>query len=223
MMIASHEAPTKLVTAQYLLPLKPAVVIVDQLNAQMNQARSLQEMIAKGRQHYYDGLSFRNWRTTMLNVYGHDTTPYLQDVWNAIAAEAESATHAKRARETANSRRVLAGTRPPTRKSGLIDIFGQLTMAILNVIACVMLLLACTSRLPNAYYTTLPWFCFAAFTFTAVWRIKDRAAVICFPLAFLFNPFYPVHLSRSLWTTIDVVSLLLLLAMTLRFAAKPRR
>ena len=159
----------------------------------------------------------------MVNVYGHDTAPYLEEAWNAIAAEAESEVHAKRALETANSRRVLAGTRAPTPRPVYVDLFGQLTMVVLNVIACVTLLAACTSRLPYSYYTALPWSCFAAFTFTAVWRIKDRAAVICFPLACLFNPFFPIHLSRSLWNTIDVVSLLVLLVMTLRFAAKPKK
>src|SRR6267142_2230744 len=113
----------------------------------MNQAPSLQETIAKGRKHYYDGLTFRKWRTTMLNMYGHDTRPYLEDAWNAITGEAESRVHAKSATETTNRKRVGAGRRMPAEQPGPITAFGQLTMLTLNAIACVALFAACMSVL----------------------------------------------------------------------------
>lgn len=185
----------------------------------MNQAPSLQETIAKGKKHYYDGLTFRKWRMTMLNMYGGDTRPYLEDAWNAITGEAESTAHTKRDKETTIKKSLGA----PAKQPGPISFFGDATMLTLNAIACVALFGACMPVLPYSYYTRLRWICFAAFTYTAVWRRKDRAAVICLPLACLFNPFFPFHLSRSLWGTIDIVSLLLLLAMSFSFLVKPRQ
>jgi len=187
----------------------------------MMQVASLQEIITKGKRHYYNGVTFRNWKLTMLKMYGGDTRPFLDDAWNAITGEAES--RAQSSKRTANNKKFLAGTHSRAVRSGPITFFGQLTMLTLNAIACVMLLGACLSRLPFPYYTRLPWICFAAFTFTAVWRMKDGAAFICLPLACLFNPFFPVHLSRGLWSLIDVLSFLLLLAMSVNFVANPKK
>ena len=64
----------------------------------MNQGASLQETIAKGKRHYYDGLTFRKWKSGMLTMYGHDTTPFLDEAWNAISGEAESRARANRGR-----------------------------------------------------------------------------------------------------------------------------
>jgi hypothetical protein len=187
----------------------------------MRQAPSLQETVAKGRRHYYDGVTFRNWKLTMLKMYGGDTRPFLDNAWNAIIGEAQSKVRPESSKETANNKSAPAGT--PAVRRGPITFFGQLTMFTLNAIACLMLLGACLSRLPFPYYTRLRWICFAAFTYTAVWKMKDGAAVICLPLACLFNPFFPFHLSRNLWSGLDVLSLLLLLAMTFSFLANPEK
>jgi hypothetical protein len=187
----------------------------------MMQVASLQETIAKGRRHYYDGVTFRNWKLTMLKLYGGDTRPFLDDAWNAILGEEES--RAQSLRESANKKRFLAGTHSPGVRSGPITFFGQLAMLTLNAIACVMLLGACLSRLPFPYSIRLPWICFAAFAYTAVWRMKDGAAFICLPLACLFNPFFPAHLSRTVWNWIDFLSFLLLLAMSVSFLANPKK
>jgi hypothetical protein len=157
----------------------------------------------------------------MLKMYGGDTRPFLDSAWNAIIGEAQSRVHLKSTTETANNKSLRAGT--PAVRRGPITFFGQLTMLTLNAIACVMLLGACLSRLPFPYYARLPWICFAAFTYTAVWRMKDRAAIICLSFACLFNPFFPFHLSRNLWSGIDVLSLLLLLALTFSFLANPEK
>jgi hypothetical protein len=187
----------------------------------MMQVASLQETIAKGRRHYYDGVTFRNWKLTMLKLYGGDTRPFLDDAWNAVIGEEES--RARESKGTTNNKRLRPGTHSRGVRSGPITFFGQLTMLALNAIACVMLLGACLSRLPFAYYTRLPWICFAAFTYTAVWRMKDGAAFICLPLACLFNPFFPVHLSRSAWSWIDFLSFLLLLVMSSSFLGSPKK
>ena len=157
----------------------------------------------------------------MVKMYGGDTRPFLDDAWNAIIGDAESRVQSSKG--TANNKRLRAGTHAPAVRRGPITLFGQLTMLTLNAIACVMLLGACLSRLPFPYYTRLPWICFAAFTYTAVWRMKDGAAFICLPLACLFNPFFPIHLSRSLWSLIDFLSFLLLLAMSSSFLVNPKK
>jgi hypothetical protein len=188
----------------------------------MMQVSSLQETIAKGRRHYYDGVTFRNWKLTMLKLYGGDMRPFLDDAWNAVIGEAESRARANREKQT-SSRGVGPNRRANARRGGPITFFGQLAMLSLNAIACVMLLGACLSRLPFPDYSRLRWTCFAAFVYTAVWRMKDGAALICVPLACLFNPFFPVHLSHNLWGLIDVLSLLLLLAMSVSFIANGKK
>ncbi len=195
--------------------LRSAVIV------KMMEVASLQETITKGKRHYYSGVTFRNWKLTMLKLYGGDTRPFLNDAWNAILGDAES--RAQSSKQIAGDKRLRAGTHAPSMRSGPITFFGQLTMLTLNAIACVMLLGACLSRLPFPYYTRLPWICFAAFIYTAVWRMKDWAAFICLPLACLFNPFFPIHLSRSAWSWIDFLSFLLLLVMSAGFLANPKK
>jgi hypothetical protein len=187
----------------------------------MSQAASLQETIAKGKRHYYDGVTFRNWKTGMLKMYGHDTTPFLDEAWNAIIGEAESRARANRDKQTAKS--VGAGTRAKAKQSGPITFLGNAAMLILNAIACVALFSAWKSGVPYPFYTKFTWICFAAFGFTALWRMKDGAALICLPLACLFNPFYPIHLTSRVWSVIDVVSLLLLVGISFGCLAKPKR
>lgn len=187
----------------------------------MMQDSSLEEIITKGRRHYYNGVTFRNWKLTMLKMYGGDTRPFLDDAWNAILGEEES--RARESKGTANYKRLRLGTRAPAVRGGPMTFFGQLTMLTLNAIACVMLLGAFLSRLPFPYYTRLPWICFAASIFTAVWRMKDGAAFICLPLACLFNPFFPIHFSRNVWNWIDLLSFLLLLVMSASFLSNPKK
>jgi hypothetical protein len=189
----------------------------------MNQAASLQETIAKGKRHYYDGLTFRKWKTAMQSMYGHDTRPFLDEAWNAIIGEAESRARANRDRQASSRKSAGAGTRANAKKPGPITFLGNATMLTLNAVACLALFSAWRSGLPYFFYTKLTWICFAAFSYTVLWRRKDGAAVICLPLACLFNPFYPVHLTRSLWSVIDLVSLLLLVAISFSFLANPKK
>src|SRR6267154_4577705 len=103
--------------------LKSAVIV------KMMQVASLQETIAKGRRHYYNGVTFRNWKLTMLKMYGGDTRPFLDDAWNAITGEAES--RAQSSKRTANNKRFWAGTHSRAVRSGPITFFGQLAMLTL--------------------------------------------------------------------------------------------
>src|SRR5215510_6007257 len=96
----------------------------------MMQGASLQETIAKGKRHYYDGVTFGKWKAGMLNMYGHDTRPFLNEAWNAIIAEAESRARANRDKQTAKS--VGARTRANAKQSGPITFLGNAAMLILN-------------------------------------------------------------------------------------------
>jgi hypothetical protein len=179
----------------------------------MNQAASLQETIAKGKRHYYDGVTFRNWKIGMLKMYGHDARPFLDEAWTAIVGEAESRASAYREKKT-SSKSVGAGTRANAKRSGPITFFGNAIMLALNVIACLALFEAWRSGILHSSNTKLPWICFTAFTYSALWRRKDGAVIICLPFACLFNPFYPIHLTRSLWIAVDIVSFFLLVAIS---------
>jgi hypothetical protein len=62
---------------------------------------------------------------------------------------------------------------------------------------------------PYGYYIMLRWVvCGAAIAFVVCgWSLHERWAVLVFaPLAALFNPIVPVHLSRQIWRPIDVVA-----------------
>ena len=96
-------------------------------------------------------------------------------------------------------------------------------MLTLNAIACLALFSAWRSGLPYSFDTNLTWICFAAFTYSALWRIKDGIAILCLPFACLFNPFYAIHLTRGVWNGIDVVAFLFLVAMSLSFLANPKK
>ena len=187
----------------------------------MNQAASLQETIAKGKRHYYDGLTFRKWKNGMLSVYGLDTRPFLDEAWHAIIEEAEWRARANRGKQT--TKRVVSRTRANAKQPRAITFLGNATMLILNVIACLALFSAWKSGLPYPFYTKFTWICFAAFGYTALWKMRDGAALICLPLACLFNPLYPIYLTHRVWSVIDGVSLLLLVAMSFGFLANPKK
>lgn len=44
----------------------------------------LEDVVAKGKQHYYAGKSFRRWSLLMLNKYGPEISPYLDDAWKLL-------------------------------------------------------------------------------------------------------------------------------------------
>src|SRR5262249_17300086 len=159
-------------------------------------AASLQETIAKGKRHYYAGVTFGKWKNGMLNMYGHSTRPFLDEAWNAIIGEAESRARANRDKQASSRKSVEAGTRAKSKPTGPITFLGHATMLTLNAIACLALFSAWRSGLPYFFYMKLTWICFAAFGYTALWRMKAGAAMICLPLACLFNPFYPIQLTR---------------------------
>jgi hypothetical protein len=195
------------------------VLISDQPQMKMVQGASLEETIAKGKRHYYNGVTFRNWKLTMLKMYGGDTRPFLEEAWSAVIGDAESRARANREKLASSNPGTGTRARPP----GPITFLGNATMLFLNAITCLALFSAWKSGHPYPFDTKLTWLCFAAFSITTLWRMKDGAAILCLPLACVFNPFYPIHLARSVWSIIDVVSLILLAAISLIFLVNAKK
>lgn len=70
------------------------------------------------------------------------------------------------------------------------------------------LLLIATLPLPYGYYIFLRWVTcgMAAFTAFIAYQWEARWVVWLFiPIAILFNPFIPIHLTKEIWQPIDMV------------------
>jgi len=82
---------------------------------------------------------------------------------------------------------------------------------IARLIASGMLLLALSSH-PYSYYILLRWVVCgtAAYgAFKSVELEKSGWAWVLGIIALLFNPIFPVHLSRDIWAPIDIVAALI--------------
>lgn len=96
---------------------------------------------------------------------------------------------------------------------------------IIPCIAAAVLLLVALFELPYGYYIFLRWtVCIAAcFTAWAFYAANERPTLIMLlmtVIAILFNPIVPVHLTRSTWAIIDVVTAIVFgTAATLPFAS----
>lgn len=90
------------------------------------------------------------------------------------------------------------------------------------IIATVMLLVA-VAPLPYGYYQFLRWVICAISAFIAVeaysWG-KKWATWLFVPIAVLFNPLIPIHLTKEIWQPIDLTCALLF-SLSLLFLAKP--
>jgi len=65
---------------------------------------------------------------------------------------------------------------------------------------------------PYAYYVLLRWVIFISASIVAYsfYKSKFPAWVLTFGgIAFLFNPIYPVYLTREIWAPIDLISAVL--------------
>jgi len=80
-----------------------------------------------------------------------------------------------------------------------------------SLIIAIMLLVA-VAPLPYGYYQLLRWFTCAVAAFIVVksYQWKKTWAVWLFgAIAVLFNPIFPIHLTKEIWQPIDVVSAVL--------------
>jgi len=55
----------------------------------MSMTSPLEDVVAKGREHYYEGKSFRRWSIIMVHKYGSEVAPYLEDAWKLLEANAK--------------------------------------------------------------------------------------------------------------------------------------
>lgn len=76
----------------------------------------------------------------------------------------------------------------------------------------VILLLAIIPTWPYEYYILLRWVIFASSILVAYSFYKSKLtgwALVFGAIAYLFNPIFPIFLSRQMWTPIDLISAVL--------------
>jgi len=84
-----------------------------------------------------------------------------------------------------------------------------------QIIAIVMLFLALVPIMPYAYYMVLRLVLFGVCAYLAYQAYQSRLRVLTWFLAgtaLLYNPFLRVHLTRTLWSFINILTIILLIA-----------
>ncbi len=79
-----------------------------------------------------------------------------------------------------------------------------------QLIAALMLFLALNPENPYGYYVLLRWVCcgvFAYLAFRALERARHGWVWILGITAAVYNPILPVHLTREIWTVVNVVTI----------------
>lgn len=87
-------------------------------------------------------------------------------------------------------------------------------MKWLCIISGALLVLGIPSGLSYSYYIFLRWFVFLASLTVAFkfYRVKITAWTLIFTgVAFLFNPLFPIYLTKTNWIAIDLISAILFL------------
>lgn len=77
----------------------------------------------------------------------------------------------------------------------------------------VMLLIALADN-PYSYYITLRWIVFILSIITIIIVFKqDLTKVLYFNIAipFIYNPIIPIHLTRTIWTVINLITIAVLI------------
>jgi hypothetical protein len=80
------------------------------------------------------------------------------------------------------------------------------------IICGILLLLAIPSWWPYGFYTLLRWIISAVSVYVAYGFYKSKLAgwILVFGcIAFIFNPLFPIYLSKSSWVGIDFISSIL--------------
>lgn len=86
---------------------------------------------------------------------------------------------------------------------------GRRPFVVPATIAWLMLFIAMGVDLPYAYYQVLRWVVCGAAILTAFNALEWRqiwATFVFGIITVLFNPIFPVHLTREIWSPIDLVS-----------------
>jgi hypothetical protein len=77
------------------------------------------------------------------------------------------------------------------------------------VILSIFMLFGAIAEWPYGYYSLLRWItCITSIlvAFQAFEKNIDWAKVVLIVIAILFNPLFPVHLSRSIWIPLDIIT-----------------
>ena len=85
---------------------------------------------------------------------------------------------------------------------------------ILPIIPIIMLLWALNPSNPYAYYKLLRWVCcgiFAYLAFQSFDRKKQGWVWLLGITALLYNPIFPVHLNRAIWSDVNIVTVIILI------------
>jgi len=80
------------------------------------------------------------------------------------------------------------------------------------IILTIFMLFGAIAELPYGYYTLLRWItCITSIlvVLQAFEKNIDWAKVVFIVIAILFNPLAPIHLSRSTWIPLDVITAIL--------------
>ena len=78
-----------------------------------------------------------------------------------------------------------------------------------TVVAGIMLLLAIPSIFPYGYYQVLRWVvvCVAGYNAYIAYESKNNTwAIIMGAIAILFNPIFPIFLSKETWVILDLIT-----------------
>lgn len=79
-----------------------------------------------------------------------------------------------------------------------------------QIICIIMLLWALNPNNPYAYYTLLRWVCCGVFAYLAFQSFEQKiqgGVWILGITALFYNPIFPVHLNRGLWSVVNVVTI----------------
>jgi len=104
------------------------------------------------------------------------------------------------------------------RRKAEIILMGGETMKriwIPQVIVCVMLLWALNPANPYGYYTLLRWVCCGVFGFLAFQAFTLKKQGLTWVLgitALVYNPIFPVHLTRAIWSAANIATIIIAVA-----------
>lgn len=85
---------------------------------------------------------------------------------------------------------------------------------ILSLIPVIMLLWALNPNNPYAYYILLRWVCCGIFAYLAFQAFAEKRQGLVWLLgitALLYNPVFPVHLNRALWSIVNVITVIIII------------
>ncbi|MBU0569038.1 hypothetical protein KKC52_13465 [bacterium] len=84
---------------------------------------------------------------------------------------------------------------------------------VIRLIPLMMLLWALADN-PYGYYILLRWVVCAIFAYCAIraYQMRSTAWILIFGVnAGIYNPIFPVHLGRSMWVFVNIISSLLII------------